>query len=137
MVIDYGYYTMVSEMVCKRCGHCWITRRGRPPVQCPDCRSPYWNKERVNAKTSSGSAAAVESSKDARVSISELRSIAAGVRENLDRSIQVSVSTAKPVEEEERVMCPYTEYDSETGETYGCRLPEHSVKIKHQRGSAL
>lgn len=93
--------------------------------------------EVMNAKTSSGSKAAVELPEDARVSISELRSIAAGVRENLDRSIHVSVSTAQPVEEEERVMCPYTEYDSETGEMYGCRLPEHSVKIKHQRGPAL
>jgi hypothetical protein len=35
------------------------------------------------------------------------------------------------------VMCPYTEYDPETGETYGCLLAEHSLKIKHRRGPAI
>ena len=34
-------------------------------------------------------------------------------------------------------MCKYTEYDPETGEMYGCRLPEHGPKVKHQRGHAL
>lgn len=33
--------------------------------------------------------------------------------------------------------CSYREYDQDTGETYGCRLPVHSAKIKHQRGDAL
>lgn len=34
-------------------------------------------------------------------------------------------------------MCPYTEYDGQTGETYTCSLPEHSAKVKHVRGPAL
>jgi hypothetical protein len=37
----------------------------------------------------------------------------------------------------ERKPCAYTEYDEQTGETYGCRLMEHSAKVKHQRGAAL
>ncbi len=31
-------------------------------------------------------------------------------------------------------MCTYKEYDSDLGEWYGCRLPAHSPKVKHQRG---
>lgn len=33
--------------------------------------------------------------------------------------------------------CPYTEYDRDTGETYGCALNAHGPKIKHVRGPAL
>jgi len=34
-------------------------------------------------------------------------------------------------------MCPYTEYDPESGETYRCSLPEHDGKVKHQRGERI
>src|SRR6266568_1255560 len=36
---------------CKRCGHAWRPRMDVPPVQCPRCRSPYWDKERVYGGT--------------------------------------------------------------------------------------
>jgi DNA-directed RNA polymerase subunit RPC12/RpoP len=35
--------------ICLRCGHNWRPRKDDPPVQCPRCRSPYWDRERVNA----------------------------------------------------------------------------------------
>ena len=38
--------------------------------------------------------------------------------------------------EPEEPMCRYTEYDQETGETYGCSLPL-GHKFKHQRGKQL
>jgi hypothetical protein len=31
---------------CKRCGHEWMCR-AKNPSQCPGCKSPYWDKERV------------------------------------------------------------------------------------------
>lgn len=33
---------------CKRCGYSWVPRTEEIPITCanPDCRSPYWNKER-------------------------------------------------------------------------------------------
>lgn len=34
-------------------------------------------------------------------------------------------------------MCTYTEYDSDTGETYRCGLGEHSFKVKHTRGARV
>jgi predicted Zn-ribbon and HTH transcriptional regulator len=34
---------------CERCGHTWVPRMhddevSDPPVICPRCKSPYWNK---------------------------------------------------------------------------------------------
>ena len=34
--------------ICLRCGHNWRPRKDDPPVQCPKCRSPYWDRERIN-----------------------------------------------------------------------------------------
>lgn len=33
---------------CIRCGHTWWPRKNTLPNTCPRCKSPYWNKERVN-----------------------------------------------------------------------------------------
>jgi DNA-directed RNA polymerase subunit RPC12/RpoP len=40
-----------GKQECLRCGHKWFPRihPSREPVQCPKCKSPYWNKERVKA----------------------------------------------------------------------------------------
>ena len=34
----------LSKVSCKRCGHKWVARIKRP-VQCPKCKSPYWDSE--------------------------------------------------------------------------------------------
>ena len=31
-------------------------------------------------------------------------------------------------------MCSYREWDGDAGEWFGCRLPAHGPKVKHQRG---
>jgi DNA-directed RNA polymerase subunit RPC12/RpoP len=31
---------------CQRCGHQWRPRTKTPPVRCPSCKSPYWNRPR-------------------------------------------------------------------------------------------
>ncbi len=36
----------LATFTCKRCLGTW-TPRNPQPQQCPKCRSPYWNKERV------------------------------------------------------------------------------------------
>jgi len=36
-------------LTCKRCLHRWYPRITTPPKRCPQCQSPYWNKERKNA----------------------------------------------------------------------------------------
>jgi rubrerythrin len=32
---------------CKRCGYTWMRRAYKLPIQCPKCKSPYWNRKRV------------------------------------------------------------------------------------------
>jgi hypothetical protein len=46
----------------------------------------------------------------------------------------VNEAEAEPLE---LPMCPYTEYDGQTGETYACGLRVHSNKIRHTRGSVV
>jgi ribosomal protein L37E len=33
------------QRTCNRCGYTWISYTKKPKT-CPECRSPYWNKER-------------------------------------------------------------------------------------------
>lgn len=36
---------------CERCGHEWLPRqRGKLPVACPKCKSPYWDRPRKAEK---------------------------------------------------------------------------------------
>ena len=37
------------KLKCNRCEHEWTPRSDKLPKVCPnpDCKSPYWNKERV------------------------------------------------------------------------------------------
>jgi hypothetical protein len=61
--------------------------------------------------------------------------IESGVLSRGSRNIQQpheNVSVSNQVE-----MCPYTEYDPEDGETYKCRLPVHSKKVKCVRGDRV
>lgn len=41
--------TVLFKLKCKRCNWTWPPR-GLAPKQCPKCRSPYWNKERVRGQ---------------------------------------------------------------------------------------
>lgn len=35
-----------KALTCKRCNHTWMPRSKEPPVQCPKCHSPYWNRDK-------------------------------------------------------------------------------------------
>ena len=41
---------------CERCEHEWLPReQGQPePRVCPKCKSPYWNRPRVQRKAAKG-----------------------------------------------------------------------------------
>src|SRR5260221_14242621 len=36
---------VLKPLTCKRCNSSWTPRKEKPPVQCPTCKSPYWNRE--------------------------------------------------------------------------------------------
>jgi hypothetical protein len=42
----------IKQRKCKRCNYTWVPRKKQKPVQCPECKSPYWNKKRVKKNTS-------------------------------------------------------------------------------------
>lgn len=42
----------VTRLVCTRCGHTWYPRRSTPPGICPKCKTPYWNRVRVDRRPS-------------------------------------------------------------------------------------
>jgi hypothetical protein len=29
---------------CKRCNYGWVSRKSEPPITCPRCKSPFWNR---------------------------------------------------------------------------------------------
>jgi DNA-directed RNA polymerase subunit RPC12/RpoP len=35
-----------KKLSCKRCKAKWIPRKKQPPIQCPKCKSSYWNKDK-------------------------------------------------------------------------------------------
>lgn len=37
----------LAALTCNRCAWSWWPRTPAEPKQCPACRSPYWNKQRV------------------------------------------------------------------------------------------
>jgi DNA-directed RNA polymerase subunit RPC12/RpoP len=43
--------TMLEGYKCERCGHTWVKRETTEgdPVICPKCKSPYWNRPKVNS----------------------------------------------------------------------------------------
>lgn len=34
----------IPTLTCLRCNHTWIPRQSKPPKNCPNCKSPYWDK---------------------------------------------------------------------------------------------
>lgn len=66
---------------------------------------------------------------NAKPSLSDLRNLVAGI----DSKYEESPMFGEPAQP----MCAYTEYDTETGETYRCGRTVHGPKIKHTRGEKV
>ena len=39
----------MAQNECTRCGNVWVSRKDNPK-QCSRCKSPYWNKEKLQLK---------------------------------------------------------------------------------------
>jgi hypothetical protein len=62
------------------------------------------------------------------------------IPESLRGKLKVASELESPVDENEALgveMCPYTEYDPESGETYRCARGAHGPKVKHTRGERV
>ncbi|MGI0082141.1 MAG: hypothetical protein ACREAF_00700 [Nitrosopumilaceae archaeon] len=33
---------------CERCGHEWVPREEEKPLVCPKCKSPYWDRPKLD-----------------------------------------------------------------------------------------
>ena len=45
VAVKGGYFCLT----CNRCGHIWYSKKD--PKNCTSCKSPYWNRMRVNKKS--------------------------------------------------------------------------------------
>ena len=119
---------------CKRCGEPWCFHGTGRPIRCGKCKSPYWDRERVNETgddQGSGGAGSVVRSAGRHFHPGNQ----GGRREVPAHMRQQAVGSVAPVEHgsdegaggdaEAVEMCPYTEYDPEDGETYRCGLAKH------------
>jgi len=52
MPVKEGTSKPTIDCGCNRCGHQWQSEKGidQLPVQCPKCKSTYWNKPRREKK---------------------------------------------------------------------------------------
>ncbi len=41
---------IIGKNTCQRCGHEWTQRKLETPKVCPKCKSPYWDREKQDAK---------------------------------------------------------------------------------------
>jgi DNA-directed RNA polymerase subunit RPC12/RpoP len=124
---------------CKRCGRDWCFRGTGKPLRCGECKSPYWDKERVNSiyrgEARNGSGVSVRYLVDGGITQRGRAQTAVQIGKSEEDSKAVQIRPTPP--EIEAVMCKYTEYDPDTGETMACGLPEHGPKIKHARWRKL
>jgi hypothetical protein len=108
----------VKAWHCDRCGYEWL-KVGAAPIRCanPDKRCRRWNRGAEAPKPVPPVAPVAHKTSTAprmSPSMDALRAICAG-------GVAVQETVAEPVE-----MCRHTEYNQQTGETYGCsRMAGH------------
>lgn len=109
---------------CELCGHRWIRTPGTPPPrQCSKCKRVGWHTVETSSDEQNSPDFTPVSDNAGRPDIAALRAICAGH------------TTPEPdAGEATERMCTYTEYDTDTGETHRCSLPEHSPKRSHSMG---
>jgi hypothetical protein len=136
---------------CNQCEQDWEQRKlGGDPVQCPRCHRTDW-RELKKGNRGSRDAGVGSGNIGSRALCASVRG-RVGVASGPNTQREVPPKDARVIEapgktgvgnaleisgDKEPLTCPYTEYDPETGETYGCLLAEHSLKIKHRRGPAI
>ena len=105
---------------CELCGHRWLAVGIEAPAKCAKCKRRNWHTKAVQSVS-------IEPDPEPETTAPSQD------RESSPRlSDFISIPDPEPVK-----MCSHVEYDGETGEWYGCRMPEHSNKVKCQRGQKV
>lgn len=106
---------LIPGYQCDVCGHSWLPRAGFP-LQCArnECKSRKWNSKGLKLSK--------------RIETHVMRD-----SPKMNDAMAKFMTKAPIIDPEpvERVMCRYSEYDQDTGETMACGLPSHSMKQKH------
>jgi hypothetical protein len=142
---------------CDICGFEWVRTAGIIPEQCPSrkCRSRKWNINGGELNVFGGSVRGAENLSSGGL---ESRNTGGGKsggkllgggnsapgsgggnRKSDLKVAETSTEKGKSIASDETdaevVMCPYTEYDMDSGETYRCGRAIHGPKVKHTRGA--
>lgn len=57
---------------CQRCGHAWVPHDpDKPPVTCPKCKSPFWDKKR-REKSSTNAMKSIDTTDDGKPIIQQV-----------------------------------------------------------------
>ena len=104
------------------------------PVQCPNCKSPYWDRERRNGQTNDvdETGRRVDSGRPAGVVEYPSGGKRVSGKESVSSRGSSDPESSGDLEQDAgEVGCPYIEYVPDTGDTMGCGLPVHSGKVRH------
>ena len=107
-----------------RCGHEWYRRQEQKPVQCPRCRSPYWNRGRVTAPDKKPVARQ-------EVAIISPAASMAEVRAAVLASLPGVGFLGEPEKVPEVEICRTRVKNEVEARWYECRLPKHGPKTGH------
>ena len=115
------YGAMIRETIgydctCERCGYVWFSPM--IPARCSGCKSRKWNE--------------AEGEKPAPKIIIEKKPETPRAIPLIERVRQIE---ARDIESEDPI-CEYTEYVSDIGETYRCKLPL-GHRSNHRMGSQI
>ena len=109
----------VNAWKCDReeCGHVWLAIAEEPPTACAKCKNRAWNR---------GGIVPADKPHVEHLPFRAVLNASTIVRE-----------VASPIVVHAAIdLCTYTEYNQDTGESYGCSLPL-GHRMKHKRGAKL
>ena len=133
MAIQYN----IAVNVCEVCGHRWLPKSGKCD-RCANqaCRSRGWN---ASGHIIGEAIAPLPTSQMPTADSPAALFARLGLTTASKMLEQPPPTISTPVEDDETAlpMCSYTEYDTDSGETYRCGLRQHSCKVKHTRGNRV
>jgi rubrerythrin len=108
--------------ICLRCGHNWRPRKDDPPVQCPNCKSPYWDKEKLRGEARKGSSVPVRHLVDGGITQRGRAQTAVQIGQREEDSKAVQIRPTPPDIEAVKWVCRHCGcgLKSPSGKCLGC-----------------